>query len=431
MTYRLSRRCRIRGIKRFSLLDVLSLGAVFFLWFAAAFDPIGDMWGVRYLALAFALGVLVLKFTLARERIPLSAQYKALFFLFVVFIPLYGLVVGIARGGMSGKFIDTSYISSALYFLCSLLYFDDHLDIEIFLKIVRLVLRLLCMLVYACLATVVAGLSQDWIYYILIDRGLMFFGMRQYGGLTLPYLYIITTPMLILLLSYDAWNLFERPSLKRLGVLLFTAVALFLSGTRAHMIISTFGLVFLWLWHRYRRLVILYALALLVAGMLIFTVFEPGVIADMFSPEDVNNAQKISYLSVYQNIFSDPLTLIGGQGFNAHVWSNEFSVLVNNGEASKTELTYLEYMRVFGFFGVLVLLAIAYIAEKGFGSLSWSFQWICPALLLYLAISAFNPYIFSSNGMMVFGLCTSICTIDVHRRKASRAMASADATART
>ena len=427
MPFQLHRQYKGPSIPKLSLLDAVTVGAVFFLWFAASFDPIGGF-GLRYPALALALGLLVIKATLSQKSYHLSPQYRAMFFLFVVFIPLYGLIVGISRGGINGKFIDTSYISSAFYFICSLLYFDDRLDIEIFLQIAVLVLRLQCLLIFACFVTVLSSLPRDWIYY-LTDHGLMFFGARQYGGITFPYLYVITTPMLILLIARDAWKFFEKPGTANPLLLLASAAALFLSGTRANMFAATVGILFLWLWYRYRGFAILHASAILVVAMLLFLAFKPGVIADMLSPSNSSNAVKISYLAGYDRLFSDPITMIFGQGYNAHVWSNEFSSMVNFGTASKTELTYLEFARVFGFVGVLTSLAVVYIAMKKFSSLSPHFQWVCPALLLYLAISAINPYIFSSNGMMVLGMCAAIGTIDTRKKKVSCKATSIDAMA--
>ncbi|MFZ9214919.1 MAG: hypothetical protein ACO21S_07050, partial [Sediminibacterium sp.] len=56
-------------------------------------------------------------------------------------------------------------------------------------------------------------------------------------------------------------------------------------------------------------------------------------------------------------IFSKPNFLLLGQGFNAHDWSMDFKNLLMkaDNDGTKTELTYLEYLRVFGvFFGTVL-----------------------------------------------------------------------------
>jgi len=338
-----------------------------------------------------------------------------MFFLFVLFIPLYGALVGLLRGGLGGRFIDTSYITAGVYFIGSLIYFDEKTDTAVFLKAAFTILRLLCATILLCFITVLAKGSQDWIYYF-INRGLLFFGTRHYGHFSLPYIYFITSPMLIFLLSYDAWRFFDKPSLKRLLLLFFTVATLFLSGTRAHMIISIVGVLLICLWHRYKRRSILYFTAIVLLLIFVFFTLGSGVFADVFSSHDQSNAKKLEYLKSYYFILSDPATFIFGQGFNAHVWSKVLSVMVNYGEASKTELTYLEYVRVFGLVGVIVVLAVVFIIQKSFLWLPHRFQWIEPALLLYLAVSALNPYIFSSNGMLVIGLSAVVLARESGRK---------------
>ena len=59
--------------------------------------------------------------------------------------------------------------------------------------------------------------------------------------------------------------------------------------------------------------------------------------------------------------------MLFGQGFNAHYWSGDFKALMarSGNDGTKTELTYLEFIRVFGvFFGMLLNLLIFYIPIK-------------------------------------------------------------------
>jgi len=307
---------------------------------------------------------------------------------------------------MNGYFLDTSYIAAGAYFFCSLIYFNKNIELEVFFKVAFFALRLLCIAIMLCLLTVIMRFSQVWIY-ALVDKGLIFFGMRKYGGITLPYIYFITSPMLVFLLSYDSWRFFDKPSIKRFLILVFTMTALFLSGTRAHMIISILGVLFIAFWYKYHRYAILFLLATVAILLLISPVVQSNVVADMFSSQEHSNSTKMNYLPTYKELFSDPMTLFWGQGFNAHVWSNSFAALVDDGEESKTELTYLEYLRVFGIVGLLVLFFVIIILWGNFRKMPKRFQWIEPALLLYLIVSVSNPYIFSSNGMSLFGLAAA------------------------
>jgi hypothetical protein len=49
-----------------------------------------------------------------------------------------------------------------------------------------------------------------------------------------------------------------------------------------------------------------------------------------------------------------------------------------------------------------------------FGSVTAAYRnyhWIAPALLLYLLVSAINPYVFSSNGMLLIGFSAVVVTL--------------------
>jgi hypothetical protein len=130
----------------------------------------------------------------------------------------------------------------------------------------------------------------------------------------------------------------------------------------------------------------------------------------MLSLSDVSTSIKLSYLNGYLDLFNDVPTLFFGQGFNAHEWSFEFSEMLSGG-ASKTELTYLELIRVFGLFGAIYfffeLLRFFLRSEKVLPE----YRWVFPGIALYLFLSTLNPYVFSSNGMLVLGLAAGIVSL--------------------
>jgi hypothetical protein len=124
---------------------------------------------------------------------------------------------------------------------------------------------------------------------------------------------------------------------------------------------------------------------------------------EMLSTSEGSNSVKIEYLRSYAEIFTDPITVIFGQGFNAQTWSNPLARMITQG-ATKTELTYIEIYRVFGaLFGSLVIGALGFMCLSNTARRA-STGWIAPAALLYLFVSALNPYLFSSNGMLLLGL---------------------------
>jgi len=123
----------------------------------------------------------------------------------------------------------------------------------------------------------------------------------------------------------------------------------------------------------------------------------------MFSA--ANSAAKLSYLSGYAEIFGNSIYFLFGQGWNANAWSSDFIKMLDivGNPGVKTELTYLELMRVYGApMGAIITILLFSLPFIGNGLKEY--QWLRPALFMYLILTATNPYIFSSNGVIAFGV---------------------------
>lgn len=377
---------------------------IYLLWFSAAFDPIGTLFGIRYLALASVLILLVGQYAVSPTVVRLDTRFAFVFAIFVVFVPSYGMAIGLCRGGLSGDFIDTSYFAAAAYFSCSLVYLKGNL-LTVGLKAQVHVLRLLCVAIFCCLLVPLFDGSVDAIYFF-VERGIMFYGGREYAGVTLPYIYFIASPMLVFLLVREAWELSAKFSLRGVLLLALPTVALFLSGTRANIAISIAGVAFSIIWQRAGMASALSAVIAAPAFLLLLGLGDFDIAAEMLSSNEGSNSMKLSYLSAYADIFSDPITNAFGQGFNGHVWSSSLAGMVAEG-ASKTELTYFEILRVFGFpVGTTLLLVLLYFCFSGRARKS-QYPWLAPASFMYLIVSFLNPYLFSSNGMLLLGFAAA------------------------
>ncbi|SFA80072.1 hypothetical protein SAMN04515620_103101 [Collimonas sp. OK607] len=381
---------------------MLSAFSIYILWLAAVFDPTGWIYGLRYVALGCVLFVLAINFFFNGPVLRIHRPYISLFFFFVYCLPFYGMTVAFIRGGLwEGNFIDTSYLVGGIYFACSLIYFSNE-NLSVAFRAHIFSLRCLSLIIILALIFLLANLPLDWIYFFVVG-GAAFLGERNYGGINFYYIYFIASPMIMFLLAHEAWVFFEKPSLRKFLLLMLPVIALFLSGTRANMLISVVGIFLVFFWRRYKFMSLLYFLGLLFLFFIGISIFDFNVVADMLNSADASNAIKIGYLNSYFEIFLDPATLLFGQGFNAHVWSQPFSSMLEEG-ASKTELTYFEFLRVFGMVGVMAFVAIIYRLFSSIRAAPQNYQWLAPGLLLYLFVSATNPYIFSSNGMLLIGL---------------------------
>jgi hypothetical protein len=374
------------------------------LWIACLFDPIGQIYHIKFVAIGLVYVVLGLTVLLESARMRIDVFYIFAFVLFVFYLPAYGLLIAVLRGGVSGAFIDTSYISAAVYMVCSLLYLaPGYLSWAYRALVVSL--RLLCVVILLSFLFIATDTFTDFVYFF-VANGVAYIGERQYAGVVFYYIYFIASPMLIFLLCHETWKMLDKPSFNTCVPLLFPVVALFLSGTRASIILSLCAPVFVWMWHRFGRGAIALIFLSIILAFTALLFIDVPIVNEMFGAGEQSNATKIGYLSSYGEIFASPQVVLFGQGFNAHVWSPVLQSMLPEG-ASKTELTYVELLRVFGLFGCAMLVfLLAFLSLSGKVAKS-RYPWIAPSIFLYSAISAINPYIFSSNGMLLIGFATA------------------------
>ena len=376
------------------------------LWLGAVIDPIGNMFGIRYLALATALIGIAWIFSLGGLR-KIEKSYRSLFIiLLAVLLPLYGLNLYSIRAG-SSDFIDTSYISSGALIITSILYRNQSMC-DFGLKSLIFSTRLLSIFIISGFASP-AFSSGEWISFFT-ERNVALISFREYAGLTLPYIYFLASPLLIFLMAYDFGEFKQRPNFKNLLPFILTAFTFALTGTRAHIVIAIiFAPLYMLLTGNLRTII---KALILIAIVTIFslTAAGPRVLLDsFFSKSETSNSMKLSLLNGYVEIFSSPVTLIFGQGFNAHEWSPALrDMIAMEDKASKTELTYLELVRVFGIIISSTLILTILFLLRSIKNIGQNLQWIYPGFTIFLANAAINPYLFSVNGMLPLGLISSI-----------------------
>lgn len=381
--------------------------AIALLWIGAVVDPIGDMFAIRYVSIGLAT-VTVIFVIVASPASQINFSCRAMLICFIsIIFPIYGLVLyAIHRSG--GDFIDTSYIAAGLLMVFSLLYKNKY-ECIFGVKSLIFASRLLAILTIFTYAMQI--LSFNDVIGFFTTRNVALVGERQYGGIKFPYIYFVASPILIFLLAYDFHKLRNNFKLKTVLMYIFSSIALFLSGTRAHMLISiTFPLMYLALISDKSVFLRFVAILNVFVIISIFSVEVREFLISLFLPEEENNSLKLLLLFQYQEIFSDPIVILFGQGFNAHEWSPIFRSMVTTMEfdASKTELTYIELYRVFGIFIATSFLVLIFYFVSEIKKLPEEFRWIYPALVIYLVGAAVNPYFFSVNGILPIGLFSAV-----------------------
>lgn len=355
------------------------------------FDPVG-FFGLRPIAFVFCV---FFGFPLLIMR---SIAIRSLFFLFifVVLVPIWGLLLFSLFS--SGPLKDTSYIAfSALLGYAGFFARDRHFRLA--RAVTFLSSTLIASLIFYCNSIMIATGSNDTLSFFTTSS-IAVLGFRDYGPITLPYVFVISSPLLILGCAMMAFD----KSVKRPTAVVFFGlffVALFLSGTRSHQAISCI-LLLLFFFSRYGKAI---GTVASVAVIVVMLGYAMTLIFEMLSLNESNNHQKLSMFSSYAEIFNNPATLVFGQGFNASTWSSELRQIVSlEIGATKTELTYVEIFRVFGFpISFLILGALFFLlsdSEKQGGGPDW----LRIGIGLQLLNASINAYLFSFNGAFGLGM---------------------------
>lgn len=363
--------------------------AIYAIWLAAALDPVGNNGGFRYAAFAFV--VLVVAINSFRSR---YADKKKIRFvvLFGFFLPAYGLFIYAIRDG-GGSVEDTSYIAAGVLTICVFLYRSERHMIE-GEKALNLSALLLAVLIVTVFFLSLVNPQNPFIG-ILVKNGVALVGSRVYGDLELPYIYFVASPLLPLGFALSICNFFTLGKWRvfYFCAVLLIAVAMFLVGTRmSQLLILIVFFVSLSIYSvRGRHAIYIASLLLLV----IFVALEQSYLGGVFSFGEGSINTKLSYLDTYRLILDGVDVAFFGQGFNAHVWSTPFSDMIKNEEGTRTELTYIELLRVFGVpIGLVIIFyfVMMIVREK---SSKWK---LIGCIVLLQSIS--NPYLFSSNGFL-------------------------------
>lgn len=360
----------------------------------AVLDPGGEIVPFAKYGLAALLAACGAVVALLGRPTPWSTRHSwavvAYVAAFAVLLPGYGAAVHFVRADFIGG--DWLVYAGPCLFLVLLgaaaLTCLTTADLE------RAVVRVLTLLALVVWALFVAGFVVDPGFINTWGSRLevLTFTTRQYGGFTLPVVYYYTSPMLVVAAAY--WEARARRTGAASASVWFGLVvgALLLSGTRANQVAA----VVLVAWYVGRRS----RLALAVAATAVTAVgvwFLPTLTAPSGVPGTSSNRVKLAYLDEYTVMFDDPWSLLFGHGLGSCVLRFDSGTCL-----TVTELTYLDLVRVFGVIGALAYAAL--LALPLLGNAWGRRPYLTLGLGLYLVVAAVNPYLFSTNGMVVLTL---------------------------
>jgi hypothetical protein len=262
--------------------------------------------------------------------------------------------------------------------------------------------------VLACFAVgIFVGIQFNdfWVYNALqplsYDFGLLYLGKRSYGNYELSRIYFVTSPMLVIAVAYYFDRAMSEADSTR--KLLFSAVTaidiigMFLGGTRNNILISLLTPALLWPFYARRPgISALWGLGVMAIVALLFASY----LRAFFDFSEMGNNIRLTTIQDYVRIFSDPATLMFGQGLGTYYdWSARGPFYIS-------ELTYMEIIRNFGLFGGLPMMALISLplAYAVLMPTSRRDKVLAVAYFLYLVMSASNPMFFSSTGILILAI---------------------------
>lgn len=372
---------------------------LFFLIISLMIDPTGEFYHFKYISSISACLFFGVYFLIKRRYGIINYEQSLILIVFCVLMPIYGLLATFFNTEI-GEINDTSYLGfSALLLLLFPVVFIER---KIFIKILILALRFLSLIIVIILFSFIYDADSNGLAQFFIDKRSMFVGFREYAGIQTYYLYFTASPLLIILVAHDSYSLIKEITFRNILLFILSTISIFLSGTRFNMLMAIIILPITILIYNFSIKHITYYL--IIISFFFVLLFQSAFISSFFGSNDGSNSVKIGYLDTYLSIFKKPEVLILGQGFNASDSSILFkNMLINfDNEGTKTELTFVELFRVFGLlFGSvlnILLISLPFLLYRKIKEINF----IIIGIMFYLVSSLLNPYIFSTNGVIIF-----------------------------
>jgi len=367
--------------------------ALLLLFMSAIFEPSDLVFGLK--APLFILFCLtgVLAFFLDENFAKPSFPQLLYVFTFSLLLPMWGLAIAVVFNPGTMGTDGLQYFKSHLFLIFSL--FLTPVALLNFGE--RAFIILLDILAHVIIGLFVISLVLPTPLFGALavfgrQHTLFLLGAREYAGVHFPTMYYVTSPLLVFSLAYYLERASKKADGRTLYLVLVSFIALFLSGTRNNILISFLIPAYYFLFRPRGRVVLALSVPVVIAVSI-------NVLQSMFDPNDVSNAAKIAYLADYSAILSVPVNLLIGQGLGTRFFATGLGEVV-----SITELSYFEIVRTYGVVvGMIFFVYLIYPLILLFRTRERRY-FFTVGFAAYLIESYSNPYLLSSNGMLVLGL---------------------------
>lgn len=378
------------------------------------FDPEDKIAHMKVPLFAAVWALTIISFAIERRTVTTPPGFMIFLASLSVLIPLSSICVYMVRNGSLNSYDGFQYLKAYLFLTLCIPLKGMKSNVVRLLSFVLTAESLVIILIYAITST--NPLLSQLLYDFGQLYGVLSIGSRTYGDTTFYSINYVTSPLLLIPISYFAFKYTESKGRVRFRYMLLmvaNVTGMFLSGTRDNMLMSLVTPLVVLLWYSKKRAVLACAaMALLVA----IVCANWGTIQGMLSATEGSNAIKLQHLRDYGVILSNPTTLVIGQGLGAVFNSTEY------GYTSVTELTYMDMLRSYGIlFTVPMLFCLVYplgcLARRN----RRSDHFLYLGYAAYLCLCIADPFLVSSSGMLVLSIIIAQ-TFSVQRGPKSASM---------
>lgn len=367
------------------------------LLFVAVFDPSDKIAHMKVPLFAAVWALTAMNYCLRRciSTVPLSLLMYVIGFTFL--IPLWSICWYFSQNGALDGYDGFNYLKGYLFLTLCIPLALEKIDLVPMLSYVLTIQAALASFVYVITSNNPVALA--FVYGFGSEYGVFSMSDRTYGETHISQPYFVTSPLMVIPISYFTFKCFVSKGRKRilyLLLLILNVMGMFRSGTRNNMIASVVTLLLVWLWYSRRRVLLACSIVMLVAAV---AFIQRSTIQAMMSPDDVSNAVKIHFIRDYILLLSEPKTFLLGQGLGAAFNSTE------RGYVTISEITYMDLLRSYGvLFGVPMLLGLLYPLRRLANHRWKSVHFLYLGYAVYLYLCTANPLLVSSSGMLVFSI---------------------------
>jgi len=366
---------------------------IFLLVFVSLIDSNNMMFHAKY----FLFGTILFLAFLYNPRHIFSIHKTLNYILlaFILFVPVYGILVGaILKNNLS---LGMPYFTGFFYFALLYAVIANEVNITKILIVNLLIVSILSIAIFV-LSKIDEKIFLDVYQYMVYDKQIAIFSTRYFWNTPYLMIHFNSAPLMIFGFGYFVHKLlFEKFNISNLvyvfPIFLFLTSIIF-TVSRAlifsALLIFCFE-VFIFIWRKRKYLAISFLFFLISIALLIL--IKTNIISGL---SDSSSSIKYLHLQSYYSLFtSSPHILFFGQGFGSTFFSEGFASLTN-----RTELTYLEILRVLGF--PIFVFIMFVVLQPFFRKKSIVNSWIFFSFLVYLLVVLnSNPYLLNSNGMLI------------------------------